>query len=151
MVTGQNLLPSHRLRLRSIAMSVLHDKRILLGISGSIAAYKSPNIVRLLVKSGVSVQVVMTDAAKTFVTPLTLSTVSNREVLSSFTQEENENAVWNNHVDLGLWADAMLVAPASANTLSKMAQANADNLLIATYLSAKCPVFFCTSYGFRHA
>ena len=142
MVTGQNLLPSHRLRLRSIAMSVLHDKRILLGISGSIAAYKSPNIVRLLVKAGVSVQVVMTDAAKTFVTPLTLSTVSNREVLSSFTQEENENAVWNNHVDLGLWADAMLVAPASANTLSKMAQANADNLLIATYLSAKCPVFF---------
>ncbi len=142
MVTGQNLLPSHRLRLRSIAMSVLHDKRILLGISGSIAAYKSPNIVRLLVKSGVSVQVVMTDAAKTFVTPLTLSTVSNREVLSSFTQEDNENAVWNNHVDLGLWADAMLVAPASANTLSKMAQANADNLLIATYLSAKCPVFF---------
>lgn len=123
-------------------MSVLHDKRILLGISGSIAAYKAPLIVRLLVKAGAKVQVVITDAAKTFVTPLTLSTVSNREVLSSFTQEENENAVWNNHVDLGLWADAMLVAPASANTLSKMAQATADNLLIATYLSAKCPVFF---------
>ena len=123
-------------------MSVLHDKRILLGISGSIAAYKTPLIVRLLVKAGAKVQVVITDAAKTFVTPLTLSTVSNREVLSSFTQEENENAVWNNHVDLGLWADAMLVAPVSANTLSKMAQATADNLLIATYLSAKCPVFF---------
>jgi len=123
-------------------MSVLHDKRILLGISGSIAAYKTPLIVRLLVKAGATVQVVITDAAKTFVTPLTLSTVSNREVLSSFTHEENENAVWNNHVDLGLWADAMLVAPASANTLSKMAQATADNLLIATYLSAKCPVFF---------
>lgn len=123
-------------------MSVLHDKQILLGISGSIAAYKTPQIVRLLVKAGAAVQVVMTDSAKTFVTPLTLSTVSNREVLSSFTQDENENAVWNNHVDLGLWADAMIVAPASANTLSKMAQANADNLLIACYLSAKCPVFF---------
>ena len=123
-------------------MSVLHDKQILLGISGSIAAYKTPQIVRLLVKAGAAVQVVMTDSAKTFVTPLTLSTVSNREVLSSFTQVENENAVWNNHVDLGLWADAMIVAPASANTLSKMAQANADNLLIACYLSAKCPVFF---------
>jgi len=123
-------------------MSVLHDKKILLGISGSIAAYKTPLIVRLLVKAGAAVQVVMTDSAKTFVTPLTLSTVSNREVLSSFTNEENENAVWNNHVDLGLWADAMLIAPASANTLSKMSQANADNLLVATYLSAKCPVFF---------
>jgi len=123
-------------------MSVLHDKRILLGISGSIAAFKTPLIVRLLVKAGAEVQVIMTDAAKTFVTPLTLSTVSNKEVLSSFTQEDNEDAVWNNHVDLGLWADAMLVAPASANTLSKMANANSDNLLIATYLSAKCPVFF---------
>ena len=123
-------------------MSVLHDKKILLGISGSIAAYKTPLIVRLLVKAGAAVQVVMTDSAKTFVTPLTLSTVSNREVLSSFTNEENENAVWNNHVDLGLWADAMLIAPASTNTLSKMSQANADNLLVATYLSAKCPVFF---------
>ncbi len=123
-------------------MSVLHDKHILLGISGSIAAYKTPLIVRLLVKAGAAVQVVMTESAKTFVTPLTLSTVSNREVLSSFINEENENAVWNNHVDLGLWADAMLIAPASANTLSKMSQANADNLLIATYLSAKCPVFF---------
>ncbi len=123
-------------------MSVLHDKQILVGISGSIAAYKTPNLVRLLVKAGASVQVVMTEAAKTFVTPLTLSTVSNRDVLSSFVNEENENAVWNNHVDLGLWADAMIFAPASANTLSKMAQATSDNLLIATYLSAKCPVFF---------
>ena len=123
-------------------MSVLHGKRILLGISGSIAAYKAPIIVRGLVKAGATVQVVMSDAAKNFVTPLTLSTVSNREVLSSFLNDENENAVWNNHVDLGLWADAMLVAPASANTLSKMAQGRADNLLVATYLSAKCPVFF---------
>ncbi len=123
-------------------MSALHNKRILLGISGSIAAYKTPLLVRLLVKLGATVQVVMTDAAKSFVTPLTLSTVSNREVLSSFTNEENEDAVWNNHVELGLWADAMIIAPASANTLSKLAQARADNMLIATYLSAKCPVFF---------
>lgn len=123
-------------------MSILHDKRILLGISGSIAAYKTPNIARLLVKAGATVQVIMTDSAKGFVTPLTLSTLTNREVLSSFTQDDNDNAVWNNHVALGLWADVMLVAPASANTLSKMATAAADNLLLATYLSAKCPVFF---------
>lgn len=123
-------------------MSVLYGKKILFGISGSIAAYKTPIIVRLLVKKGATVQVIMTDAAKTFATPLTLSTVSNREVLSSFTQETNEDALWNNHVELGLWADVMLVAPVSANTLSKMAQAQSDNLLIATYLSAKCPVFF---------
>lgn len=123
-------------------MSILHDKRILLGISGSIAAYKTPNIARLLVKAGATVQVIMTDSAKGFVTPLTLSTLTNREVLSSFTQDDNDNAVWNNHVALGLWADVMLVAPASANTLAKMATAAADNLLLATYLSAKCPVFF---------
>ena len=123
-------------------MSILHDKRILLGISGSIAAYKTPTIVRLLVKAGAKVQVVMTDAAKGFVTPLTLSTLTDLEVLTSFTQEDNDNAVWNNHVSLGLWADVMLVAPASANTLAKMATAAADNLLLATYLSAKCPVFF---------
>jgi phosphopantothenoylcysteine decarboxylase/phosphopantothenate--cysteine ligase len=123
-------------------MSVLHDKQILLGVSGSIAAYKVPLIVRLLVKKGAAVQVLMTEAAKAFVSPLTLSTLSNREVLSSFTQEDSDGALWNNHVELGLWADAMLVAPASANTLSKMAQATADNLLIASYLSAKCPVFF---------
>ena len=123
-------------------MSILHDKRILLGISGSIAAYKTPNIVRLLVKAGAKVQVVMTEAAKGFVTPLTLSTLTDREVLTSFTKEDDDNAVWNNHVSLGLWADVMLVAPASANTLAKMATAAADNLLLATYLSAKCPVFF---------
>lgn len=123
-------------------MSILHDKRILLGISGSISAYKTPNIARLLVKAGANVQVVMTEAAKGFVTPLTLSTLTDREVLTSFTQEDNDNAVWNNHVSLGLWADVMLVAPASANTLAKMATAAADNLLLATYLSAKCPVFF---------
>ena len=123
-------------------MSILHDKRILLGISGSIAAYKTPAIVRLLVKAGAIVQVVMTDASKGFVTPLTLSTLTDREVLTSFTQQENDNAVWNNHVSLGLWADVMLVAPASANTLAKMASGTSDNLLLATYLSAKCPVYF---------
>src|SRR6056300_781997 len=102
-------------------MSVLYGKHIILGVSGSIAAYKTPLIVRLLVKKGAAVQVIMTEAAKTFVTPLTLSTVSNNEVLTSFTNEEQEGSLWNNHVALGLWADAMLVAPASANTLSKMA------------------------------
>ena len=123
-------------------MSILHDKQILLGISGSIAAYKTPTIARLLVKAGAKVQVVMTEAAKGFVTPLTLSTLTDREVLTSFTQEDNDNDVWNNHVSLGLWADLMLIAPASANTIAKMATAAADNLLMATYLSAKCPVFF---------
>ena len=123
-------------------MSILHDKQILLGISGSIAAYKTPTIARLLVKAGAKVQVVMTEAAKGFVTPLTLSTLTDREVLTSFTQEDNDNDVWNNHVSLGIWADLMLIAPASANTIAKMATAAADNLLMATYLSAKCPVFF---------
>lgn len=123
-------------------MSILHDKQILLGISGSIAAYKTPTIARLLVKAGAKVQVVMTEAAKSFVTSLTLSTLTDREVLTSFTQEDNDNDVWNNHVSLGLWADLMLIAPASANTIAKMAIAAADNLLMATYLSAKCPVFF---------
>ena len=123
-------------------MSILHDKQILLGISGSIAAYKTPTIARLLVKAGAKVQVVMTEAAKSFVTSLTLSTLTDREVLTSFTQEDNDNDVWNNHVSLGLWADLMLIAPASANTIAKMATAAADNLLMATYLSAKCPVFF---------
>lgn len=123
-------------------MSGLRAKKVLLGISGSIAAYKAPLIVRLLIKSGAEVQVVITPKAKDFVTPLTLSTLSNREVLSEFTDETNDEALWNNHVELGLWADLMLIAPASANTLSKMASAACDNLLLATYLSAKCPVYF---------
>ena len=123
-------------------MSILHDKQILVGISGSIAAYKTATIARLLVKAGAKVQVIMTESAKGFVTPLTLSTITEREVLTSFTREDNDNAVWNNHVSLGLWADLMLIAPASANTLAKMATAASDNLLLATYLSAKCPVFF---------
>ncbi len=123
-------------------MSVLRGKKIVLGVSGGIAAYKSAFLVRLLIKAGAEVKVVMTPAAKDFVTPLTLSTLSRNPVLSAFFDPENENAEWNNHVELGLWADLMLIAPATANTLSKMATGNCDNLLIATYLSAKCPVYF---------
>ncbi|MEQ3656953.1 MAG: bifunctional phosphopantothenoylcysteine decarboxylase/phosphopantothenate--cysteine ligase CoaBC [Dokdonia sp.] len=120
----------------------LSGKKVLLGVTAGIAAYKSAALVRALIKAGASVQVVMTPAAKDFVTPLTLSTLSKNPVHSSFTQEEDENAVWTNHVELGLWADLMIIAPATANTLSKMAQGGCDNLLLATYLSAKCPVYF---------
>ncbi|GAA4818510.1 bifunctional phosphopantothenoylcysteine decarboxylase/phosphopantothenate--cysteine ligase CoaBC [Litoribaculum gwangyangense] len=123
-------------------MSILSGKNILLGISGGIAAYKTATLVRLFIKSGANVKVVMTPSAKDFITPLTLSTLSKNPVFSSFTNEEDENAVWNNHVDLGLWADIFLIAPATANTLSKMANGVCDNLLLATYLSAKCPVYF---------
>lgn len=123
-------------------MSILRGKNILLGISAGIAAYKTAFLVRLFVKSGAHVRVVMTPSAKEFVTPLTLSTLSDHPVLSDFTDENDDNAVWNNHVELGLWADLFIVAPATANTLSKMASGNSDNFLIATYLSAKCPVYF---------
>lgn len=123
-------------------MSVLSGKKILLGISGGIAAYKTATLVRLLIKAGADVQVVMTPASKDFVTPLTLSTLSKNPVYSTFYNEEDVDAQWNNHVELGLWADLMLIAPATANTLSKMVNGNCDNLLIATYLSAKCPVYF---------
>ena len=123
-------------------MSILRGKNILLGISAGIAAYKTASLVRLFVKSGAHVRVVMTPSAKEFVTPLTLSTLSDHPVLSDFTDENDDNAVWNNHVELGLWADLFIVAPATANTLSKMASGNSDNFLIATYLSAKCPVYF---------
>lgn len=123
-------------------MSILSGKKILLGITGGIAAYKTANLVRLFIKSGASVKVVMTESSKDFITPLTLSTLSKNPVLSSFANEEGENAVWNNHVDLGLWADIMVIAPATANTLSKMANGISDNFLLATYLSAKCPVYF---------
>jgi len=123
-------------------MSVLSGKKIVLGISGGIAAYKTATLVRLFIKAGAHVQVIMTPASKDFVTPLTLSTLSKNPVHSSFYNEDDENAVWNNHVELGLWADLMLIAPATANTLSKMANGNCDNLLVATYLSAKCPVYF---------
>lgn len=123
-------------------MSILRGKNILLGISAGIAAYKTASLVRLFVKSGAHVRVVMTPSAKEFVTPLTLSTLSDHPVLSDFTDENDDNAVWNNHVELGLWADLFIVAPATANTLSKMASGNSDNFLIASYLSAKCPVYF---------
>jgi phosphopantothenoylcysteine decarboxylase/phosphopantothenate--cysteine ligase len=123
-------------------MSVLSGKKIVLGISGGIAAYKTASLVRLFIKAGAEVQVIMTPASKDFVTPLTLATLSKKPVHSTFVNEEEDNAQWNNHVELGLWADFMVIAPATANTLSKMANGNCDNLLIATYLSAKCPVYF---------
>lgn len=122
-------------------MSILSGKNILLGVSAGIAAYKTPYLVRLFIKAGANVKVVMTPASKDFVTPLTLSTLSKHPVYSLFTHEEDENAVWNNHVELGLWADYFLIAPATANTLAKMANGVCDNLLLATYLSAKCPVY----------
>jgi phosphopantothenoylcysteine decarboxylase/phosphopantothenate--cysteine ligase len=123
-------------------MSVLSGKKILLGISGGIAAYKTASLVRLFIKAGAQVQVVMSPASLHFVTPLTLATLSKNPVYSTFYNEEEGTGEWNNHVELGLWADLMIVAPATANTLSKMANGNCDNLLIATYLSAKCPVYF---------
>ncbi|MET0465506.1 MAG: bifunctional phosphopantothenoylcysteine decarboxylase/phosphopantothenate--cysteine ligase CoaBC [Chitinophagaceae bacterium] len=115
---------------------MLKGKKILLGISGSIAAYKSVHLVRLLVKAGAEVRVVMTPAAKDFVTPLTLSTLSRNPVLTDLFDEQS----WTNHVMLGRWADIMLIAPLSCNTLAKMAHGQCDNLLLATYLSATCPV-----------
>jgi len=123
-------------------MSILKNRKILLGVSGSIAAFKSAHIVREFIKRGAEVQVVITDAAKDFVTPLTLSTVSNRPVYSKFIEDDQKPyGVWNNHVEMGLWADLLIVAPASSNTLSKMASGACDNLLSAVYMSAKCPVF----------
>lgn len=122
-------------------MSVLSGKKVLLGISGGIAAYKTPNLVRCLIKNGAEVKVVMTDSAKDFVTPLSLSTVSKNPVYSSF-KSDDDDALWNNHVELGIWADFMLICPATANTLFKLANGNCDNILLATYLSCKTQVFF---------
>jgi phosphopantothenoylcysteine decarboxylase / phosphopantothenate---cysteine ligase len=119
---------------------MLSGKKIIVGVSGSIAAYKSAILVRLLVKEGAEVKVIMTSSAKDFITPLTLSTLSKNPVLSAFVNDEQ--GLWNNHVDLGLWADALVIAPASANTLGKMANGLCDNLLMGVYLSARCPVFF---------
>lgn len=118
---------------------MLNGKKIVLGVTGSIAAYKAALLVRLLVKEGAEVQVVMTPAAKEFITPLTLSTLSGRPVLCDFFS--SESGAWNSHVELGLWADAMVIAPATASTLGKMAGGVADNLLVTTYLSMKAPVF----------
>ena len=119
---------------------MLKDKKIILGICGSIAAYKTAVFTRLLIKAGAQVQVIMTPAAGDFITPLTLSTLSKNPVLTEFTKDRDGQ--WNNHVELGLWADALVIAPASANTLAKMAHGICDNLLLAVYLSARCPVFF---------
>ncbi|PQJ30497.1 phosphopantothenoylcysteine decarboxylase [Nonlabens arenilitoris] len=134
-------------------MSVLSGKNILLGITGGIAAYKTTYLVRLLIKAGATVKVVMTPSSKEFVTPLTLSTLSKNPVLSSFTNDDDENDTWNNHVDLGLWADYMIIAPATANTISKMVSGNIDNFLLAVYCSAKCPVYFAPAMDldmFKH-
>ncbi len=113
-------------------MSILSGKNILLGITAGIAAYKSASLVRLFIKEGANVKVVMTPASKDFITPLTLSTLSKNPVYSSFVNEDEEDPVWNNHVELGLWADLIIIAPATANTMSKMANGVCDNLLLAS-------------------
>jgi phosphopantothenoylcysteine decarboxylase/phosphopantothenate--cysteine ligase len=115
----------------------MKGKKIILGVTGSIAAYKAANLVRLLVKNGAEVKVIMTSGAAQFITPLTLSVLSKNELITDLTSDANS---WNNHVELGLWADVFLVAPASANSLAKMANGICDNMLTAVYLSAKCPV-----------
>ena len=119
-------------------MSVLRGKKILLGICGSIAAYKAAFLTRLFIKAGAEVQVLMTKAATNFITPLTLSTLSKRPVHSDINSEDS----WNNHVEMGLWADMMIIAPATATTLGKLANGICDNIIVATYLSARCPVAF---------
>lgn len=120
-------------------MDMLKGKKIVLGVTGSIAAYKAAVLLRLLVKQGAEVQVLITSAGKEFITPVTLSALSGKPVLGDFF--ENRDGTWNSHVDLGLWADVMLIAPATANTMGKMVMGICDNLLVTTYLSARCPVF----------
>jgi len=122
-------------------MSVLSEKNILIGISGGIAAYKIPFLVRLFVKLKCSIRVVMTPNAKDFVSPLTLSTLSKNEVLSSFTKKDKDNPIWNDHVELAKWSDIMIIAPATSNTISSMVNAKCDNLLLAIFLSCSSPVF----------
>ena len=117
----------------------LKGKHILIGVTAGIAAYKIPHLVRLLVKEQASVKVIMTEDAEAFVTPLTLSVLSKEKVYTAFQSQEHE---WHSHVALAQWADAFVIAPATANTLAKMSHGICDNLLLATYLSAKCPVFF---------
>ncbi len=120
-------------------MSEIKSKNFIIGVSGGIAAYKTASLVRLLIKEGANVKIVMTEMAKEFISPLTLATLSKNPVLVDFYNPENGD--WNSHVDLGLWADAYIIAPATANTIAKMANAVADNLLVTTYLSARCQVF----------
>ena len=132
---------------------MLRGKKILLGITGGIAAYKTTFLTRLLIKAGAQVKIVLTESAAAFVSPLTLSTLSLIPVLMDFVKEDDDSISWNNHVDLGLWADLMVIAPATANTLSKMANGTCDNLLLAVYLSAKCPVYFAPAMDldmYRH-
>lgn len=126
-------------------------KKVIVAVTASIAAYKSALLVRLLVKAGIEVQVVMSEAATEFITPLTLSTLSKKPVFVDFVKDKS--GTWNNHVELGLWADALVIAPASAHTIAKCANGFCDNLLTATYLSAKCPVFFAPAMDldmYRH-
>lgn len=131
---------------------MLKGKKILIGITGSIAAYKIPLLIRLLVREGAEVKVILTPSARAFVTPLTLSTLSGNPVMTDFFNEDDGS--WYSHVDLGNWADVYLIAPASATTLGKMTSGIADNLLVATYLAAKCPVFVAPAMDvdmFKHA
>ena len=116
----------------------LASKKIILGITGSIAAYKSAVLTRLLIRAGAEVKVIMTKSAVDFISPLTLSVLSKNPVVTDLS---DSSGTWHNHVEMGLWADAMVIAPASANTISKMASGQCDNMLLATYLSARCPVF----------
>lgn len=132
---------------------MLRGKKVLLGVTGSIAAYKATFLVRLLVKAGADVRVILSPAARDFVTPLSLGTLSKNPVLWEYFDEEDQEGKWNNHVELGLWADLFLMAPATANSMSKMIAGQADNLLIGTYLSAKCPVYFAPAMDldmYRH-
>ena len=130
---------------------MLSGKKILVGITGSIACYKSAYLVRELIKFGAEVRVVMTTASAEFIGPLTLATLSKNPVAIDFVK--NDEGEWENHVELGLWADLFVIAPTSANTLSKLVSGNCDNLLIATYLSAKCPVWIAPAMDldmFKH-
>lgn len=132
---------------------MLSGKKVLLGVTGSIAAYKASFLVRLLIKAGAEVKVVLSPAARDFVTPLTLATLSKNPVLWEYFDKEDDQGQWNNHVDLGLWADMLLIAPATADTLSKMVAGHCDNLLMGVYLSAKCPVYFAPAMDldmYRH-
>ncbi len=125
---------------------MLNGKKIILGVTGSIAAYKSASLVRLLVKQGATVKVIMTPLAKEFITPVTMATLSQNTVLSNFFN--HDNGEWNSHVDLGIWADLMLIAPITANTIAKMANGICDNLLLTTYLSVRCPVVIAPAMDF---
>jgi len=117
----------------------MKNKKILIGVTGSIAAYKAAMLIREFIKNDAEVKVIMTDYAKEFITPLTLATLSKNPVLVNFFDAESGD--WNSHIDLGIWADAYIIAPATANTMAKMANGVANNLLLTTYLSARCPVF----------